>query len=200
MAENINLGAVQAPYWEHIITLQPGETRKIDYVYDSFNLLSASINNVLEVTFGGAAVQSKFSAGMGFKLSQPVGYIQFFNTSNQELTIDFSLAIGSITDNRLTVSGVVDMRAVEPVSIRPDKFTNYAAGHATAPTPFTWQAKAEVRLVVVSGTIVLNYQAADVQITDLNLTSGMVWGTYFENAGSMGITGDGVFIWEVGVY
>ncbi len=200
MAENINLGAVQAPYWEHQITLKPHETRVVSYIYDSFNLLYASINNVLNVTFGGAAVQSKFSAGMGFKLSQPVYYIQFFNTSDQDLTIDFSLAIGGITDNRLTVSGIVDMRAVEPVSIRPDKFTNYAAGKGTAPTPLTWQAKAEVRVVVVSGTIVLNYQAADVQITDLTLTSGMVWGTYFENAGSIDITGDGVFNWEVGVY
>lgn len=66
MQENINLGAVQAPYWEQVLTLQPGETRKVDYVYDSFNLLQASIPEVLEVTFGGAATQTKFSAGMGY--------------------------------------------------------------------------------------------------------------------------------------
>lgn len=101
MQENINLGAVQAPYWEQVLTLQPGETRKVDYVYDSFNLLQASIPEVLEVTFGGAATQTKFSAGMGYHLSAPVSYIQLFNTSDSPLTIDFSLAVGGITDNRV---------------------------------------------------------------------------------------------------
>ena len=66
MAQEINLGSVQAPYWEDTITIEPQGTEIRYYNYDSFNLLQASIPGVLQVTFGGAAVQSKYSAGMGF--------------------------------------------------------------------------------------------------------------------------------------
>lgn len=104
----INTGSVQAPYLEMSRTLAPHQNTKVDYVFDSFSLLNVSIPDVLQVTFGGAAVQSKFSAGMGYKLTEPVYYVQFFNTSDQEINFDFSLAIGGIFDNRLTVSGNVD--------------------------------------------------------------------------------------------
>ena len=133
MQENINLGAVQAPYWEQVLTLQPGETRKVDYVYDSFNLLQASIPEVLEVTFGGAATQTKFSAGMGYHLSAPVSYIQLFNTSDSPLTIDFSLAVGGITDNRLTVSGTVN------TSTKLSAYSSVKAGSLTAPQSLEYE-------------------------------------------------------------
>ena len=202
MAENINLGAVQAPYWEHQITLKPHETRVVNYIYDSFNLIYTSINNVLEVTFGGAAVQSKFSTGMGFKLSQPVYYIQFFNPSDQELTLDFALAIGGITDNRLTVSGVVDTRITESIDIftKIRGFATYNASSATAPTTIAFSAGNTVSILCTSGTIILNLNVTGCVIDNLKLTSGMVWSDCLNVDGTIEISGTGEFNWTVGRY
>lgn len=191
---NINLGSVQAPYWENVITLQPKETHVVRYVYDSFNLLSASAPNVLEVTFGGAAVQSKFSAGMGYKLSQPVSYIQFFNTSDSPLTIDYSLAVGGITDNRLTVSGVVNTLT------RIQAYSSVSAGTLTAPQNLTYGNEANVAVVCTSGTITINISEDNINVTNLVLSAGQSWELSLVSGGTIEITGTGMFNYNIAEY
>ena len=194
MQENINLGAVQAPYWEQVLTLQPGETRKVDYVYDSFNLLQASIPEVLEVTFGGAATQNKFSAGMGYHLSAPVSYIQLFNTSDSPLTIDFSLAVGGITDNRLTVSGTVN------TSTKLSAYSNVKAGSLMAPQSLEYDNNSVVALVCTSGTITVNITAAGVAVSNLELSTGQSWEMPIVTGGTIEITGTGKFNYSIAGY
>lgn len=194
MQENINLGAVQAPYWEQVLTLQPGETRKVDYVYDSFNLLQASIPEVLKVTFGGAATQTKFSSGMGYKLSAPVSYIQLFNTSDSPLTIDFSLAIGGITDNRLTVSGTVN------TSTKLSAYSSVKAGSMTAPQSLEYDNNSVVALVCTSGTITVNITAAGVAVSNLELSTGQSWEMPIVTGGTIEITGTGKFNYSIAGY
>lgn len=194
MQENINLGAVQAPYWEQVLTLQPGETRKVDYVYDSFNLLQASIPEVLEVTFGGAATQTKFSAGMGYKLSAPVSYIQLFNTSDSPLTIDFSLAVGGITDNRLTVSGTVN------TSTKLSAYSSVKVGSMTAPQSLEYDNNSVVALVCTSGTITVNITAAGVAVSNLELSTGQFWEMPIVTGGTIEITGTGKFNYSIAGY
>lgn len=194
MQENINLGAVQAPYWEQVLTLQPGETRKVDYVYDSFNLLQASIPEVLEVTFGGAATQTKFSAGMGYHLSAPVSYIQLFNTSDSPLTIDFSLAVGGITDNRLTVSGTVN------TSTKLSAYSSVKAGSLTAPQSLEYDNNSVVSLVCTSGTITVNITAAGVAVSNLELSTGQSWEMPIVTGGTIEITGTGKFNYSIAGY
>lgn len=194
MQENINLGAVQAPYWEQVLTLQPGETRKVDYVYDSFNLLQASIPEVLEVTFGGAATQTKFSAGMGYHLSAPVSYIQLFNTSDSPLTIDFSLAVGGITDNRLTVSGMVN------TSTKLSAYSSVKAGSLTAPQSLEYDNNSVVALVCTSGTITVNITAAGVAVSNLELSTGQSWEMPIVTGGTIEITGTGKFNYSIAGY
>lgn len=194
MQENINLGAVQAPYWEQVLTLQPGETRKVDYVYDSFNLLQASIPEVLEVTFGGAATQTKFSAGMGYHLSAPVSYIQLFNTSDSPLTIDFSLAVGGITDNRLTVSGTVN------TSTKLSAYSSVKAGSRTAPQSLEYDNNSVVALVCTSGTITINITAAGVAVSNLELSTGQSWEMPIVTGGTIEITGTGKFNYSIAGY
>ena len=194
MQENINLGAVQAPYWEQVLTLQPGETRKVDYVYDSFNLLQASIPEVLEVTFGGAATQTKFSAGMGYHLSAPVSYIQLFNTSDSPLTIDFSLAVGGITDNRLTVSGTVN------TSTKLSAYSSGKAGSLTAPQSLEYDNNSVVALVCTSGTITVNITAAGVAVSNLELSTGQSWEMPIVTGGTIEITGTGKFNYSIAGY
>ena len=194
MQENINLGAVQAPYWEQVLTLQPGETRKVDYVYDSFNLLQASIPEVLEVTFGGAATQTKFSAGMGYHLSAPVSYIQLFNTSDSPLTIDFSLAVGGITDNRLTVSGTVN------TSTKLSAYSSVKAGSLTAPQSLEYDNKSVGALGCTSGTITVNITAAGVAVSNLELSTGQSWEMPIVTGGTIEITGTGKFNYSIAGY
>lgn len=194
MQENINLGSVQAPYWEQIITLKPNETRVVYYIYDSFNLLQASIPEVLEVTFGGAAVQSKFSSGMGYKLSEPVNYIQFFNTSNSPLTIDFSLAIGGITDNRLTVSGIVNTMT------KLEAYSHIRAGSLATPQTLLYDNNSIVALVCTSGTITINISAANVSVSNLQLSTGQSWEMPIVAGGTIEITGTGKFNYAIAGY
>lgn len=135
MADNsalINLGSVQAPYQEYTYTIPAGQSQKVDYVYDSFNLLSASVASALKCNFGGAVNETLFSAGMGYKLTAPVQFLTLFNTSNSALTVTFALAIGDIYDNRLTVSGNVMTQPAEFSSFTTQQLT-ITAGTATAP-------------------------------------------------------------------
>lgn len=128
----INLGSVQAPYQEFTYTIPAGQSHKIDYVYNSFNLLEASTAGVLKCNFGGAVNETLFSAGMGYKLTQPVQFITLFNTSNSPLTVHLSLAIGDIYDNRLTVSGTILTQPGQYSGLSCQQLT-ITSGTATAP-------------------------------------------------------------------
>lgn len=194
MVKNINIGSVQAPYLQTKMTLKAGETRVFPYVFDSFNLLLASIPDVLEVTFGGAAVQSKFSSGMGYKLNEPVSYIQFFNTSENPLEIEFSLAIGGITDNRLTVSGVINTISQQQC------YLNVMAGTLTAPQSLEYDNNSIVALVCTSGSITVNISASQVSVTNLELSAGQAWEMPIASGGTIEITGTGTFNYSVAGY
>lgn len=128
----INLGSVQAPYQEFTYTIPAGQSQKVDYIYNCFNLLEASSAGVLTCNFGGAVNETYFSAGMGYKLTQPVQFLTLFNTSNAPLTVRFSLAIGDIYDNRLTVSGVILTQPAQYSGLSCQQLT-ITSGTATAP-------------------------------------------------------------------
>lgn len=210
MAENqqvINLGSVQSPYLEQRLTIPAGGTKKFNYTYNSFNLLYASVPDVLEVTFGGAAVQSKFASGMSFGLQEPVSYIQFFNNSNQPVDIWFALAIGEIKDNRLNVSGTVLIEPengavfmVEPENnsvfmIKQKGFTNYQAGTKTGASSLTYKANSQIDILCTSGTITVNNSAG---VSSLVLSAGQSWSACLATAGTLAITGTGGYNYSVG--
>lgn len=197
MAEIITLGSVQAPYLEQTLTIPAGGTRKFDYAYDSFNLLDADIPGVLEVTFGGAAVQSRFAAGMAFKLSEPVSFIQFYNKGNAPLTIHYALAIGEIKDNRLTVSGNVQVVPADGVVFPAKKagFTNYQAGSNTGSSTLPYDANSQIDFLCTSGTITLDNAAG---VSALILSAGQTWSACLADAGTMTISGTGSYNFSVG--
>ena len=195
MAENqelINLGSVQAPYLQQEVKIPAGGTHKFDYVYNSFNLLDADIPDVLDVTFGGAAVQSKFAAGMAFKLLKPVSYIQFFNTGNQPLTIRFALAIGEILDNRLNISGNVQVIAAQGSSFPVQKtgFSTYEATSNTGASTLNYGANAQLDVLCTSGTITIDNAAG---VSGLVLSAGQSWSACLAAAGTLTISGTGSY-------
>ncbi len=151
--QTINLGSVQSPYFEQSLTIPAKQSVIINYAYQSFQLLDASLQDTLEVTFGGAGIQSKYSAGMGYKLPEPVQYIQLFNTSeNEQITIRFALAIGDISDNRLVVSGVVNTSTIlkQATSVIWDNID------ATSETTYDINDNSVVSVMVSSGTVTMN--------------------------------------------
>ena len=149
----INLGSVQAPYFEQVLVIPANQSAVINYAFDSFQLLDASLQDTLEVTFGGAGVQSKFSAGMGYKLKEPVQYVQLFNTSTtQQITIRFALAIGDIADNRLVVSGVVNTSTV----LTKASNVTWETVNASSSTTYSIPANSDVSVLVVSGSVTMN--------------------------------------------
>lgn len=151
--QTINLGSVQAPYFEQVLTIQPNQSVIINYAFESFQLLDASLQDTLEVTFGGAGVQSKFSAGMGYELTEPVQYVQLFNTSKTEqITIRFALAIGNITDNRLNISGVVNTSTV----LKQASTVTWATVNASSSTTYSIPDNSNISILVTSGTVTMN--------------------------------------------
>lgn len=194
MVQSINMGSVQAPYIEQTLTIQPGQTEIVRYVFDSFNLLFASIPDALEITFGGAAVQSRFSGGMGYKLTEPVSYIQFFNTASNPIEIRYSLAIGGVTDNRLTVSGVINTQT------ELQAYATVKAGSLTAPQSLPYDNNSVVSLACTSGTITVNIAAAGVEVDALTIPAGQVWEAPIVTGGTIEITGTGKFNYTIAGY
>ena len=100
----INTGSVWAPYQEFTRTIPAGSYDRINYVTDNFVLLEVSANNALEVNFGGAVNQTNFTAGIQYKLTEPVPYIQLHNASQSPLVVHFAVGVGDVRDNRLTLA------------------------------------------------------------------------------------------------
>lgn len=195
MSELINLGSTQAPYWEYTKTLKAGEIWKIDYVTDSFHLLEVSQQDALKVSFGGSMIDTPFSAGMGYKLTQPVQFVQFHNTSNSALTIRFAVGIGNIRDDRLIVTG-----KVETVISGNNGFATLTAGSATGAHNYSVPANSQICLMVTQGNITVNYSAGNIAITNMVLPEGSTWDVWVKTDGTLAITGSGSFNYQIGSY
>ena len=190
MAQAINLGSSQAPYWEYEKTLAANEVWKLDYVTDSFHLLSSSVNNAVRVSFGGSMIETPFTAGMGYRLNEPVQYIQLQNVTSSPVTVRFAVGIGAIRDDRLTVSGAVFVQTDTGVSLatRPMGFATYTATSGTGASSLPYVANTQIDVLCTSGTITLDNAAG---ITALVLSAGQSWSACLGVAGTLSITGTG---------
>lgn len=146
----INLGSTQAPYWEVEKTITAGQRVRIDYVTDLFQLLYASQQSALRVSFGGSQVDTHFSAGMGYRLSEPVQFIELFNDSINTLTVRFVLGIGEVRDSRLTVSGIVN---TDDGRFNINKITGETE---TGQDSFQIDGRADVSISVLTGNVIIN--------------------------------------------
>lgn len=201
--QTINLGSTQAPYWEQTITLKPNEHRKIDYVADSFQLQKVSTENALHVSFGGTMIQTPFSAGMGYKLTEPVQFIEFWNKSAASLTIQFVLAIGDIKDNRLTVSGVVNTKIVSTSG-----FTEVYGGTSSLEQILTLNP-CQFDIMVTAGSVRITLSGGgsmgnvySYRITDMIIPEGGSWSIQLASDSKVEIVplSGGIYNYVVGKY
>ena len=174
MAQLINLGSTQAPYWEIEKTIAAGQRIKIDYVTDLFQLLYASNGGALKVSFGGSAVDTPFSAGMGYRLSEPVQFIELWNDSAASLTVRFVLGIGEVRDSRLTVSGVINTNVISTAG-----YSKVTGGTYTANNTLILPANSKLDIQVVSGSVTIditdNAGLGAVNVSSLTIPAGAAW-------------------------
>lgn len=164
--QTINLGSTQAPYWEFTKTLAANEHYKLDYVTDSFQLLEVSTPNVLKVNFGGTVIQTPFTAGMGYRLTEPVQFVELWNDSANSLTVHFVVGIGDIKDNRLTVSGTVITQKTG--------FSTITGGTESTTQTYT-AGNGEFSLLVTAGSVSVSVTGGNYNISGLVLPEGSSW-------------------------
>lgn len=111
---------VQNPYKEFTETIQAGEIRQIFYAHDYFRLLEyTGTPNSLKVRFGSSGSETDFSgAGLGYKMLQAVDRVELRNTDAAPITVKIVLATGTVNDDRLNVSGTVNVNVTNtPLSV-----------------------------------------------------------------------------------
>ncbi len=192
----INLGSTQAPYWEYTKTLAANEHFKLNYVTDSFHLLDVSAPDALKVNFGGAMIQTPFTAGLGYKLTEPVEFIELWNDSATPLTVHFAVGIGDIQDNRLTVSGTVNTQIIGENGLK--KLTGRTiTSNASLELPYN--ANSEVSIIVLSGSVTVQNSSGNNDLY-IRLDAGCAWNAKFLNSGVLFLEGAGVYSYTLSEY
>lgn len=104
-------GDITNAYEQFEFTLAAGATKEIFFVFNYFRLLEYSgAQDTLNISFGGSPLSSSFiGAGVGLKLPNALGRVVIKNTDSVANTVNIALAVGEVSDDRLTVSGVVQV-------------------------------------------------------------------------------------------
>lgn len=122
----ITTGAIENPYRQFNETIPPGQIRVIRYVHNSMNILFNDQPNDLEVSFGGSGGFTPMEAGIVYEYPNNVSipFVELRNNSTQTMHVVVSLAVGTVKDNRLNVSGVVTVQGEsdKPVYINDTVF------------------------------------------------------------------------------
>lgn len=144
----ISISQIQNPYQEFTYTLAAGEQRRIDYSSDYFRVLDLT-GTGLKVRFAFNGSETEWTgAGIGFKSPAVFSYVILRNTSGAPFTITVAMAIGFITDDRLNVSGNINVvtppataltvvsNPAAPLEVIQDAGTNFAVKNVN-PSAFT---------------------------------------------------------------
>ena len=100
-------GVVQQFYDEKTVTLAAGVRFEVFTVFNYFRVLSLT-GSGLSVIFGDNQYETPFTgAGIGVKLQYLLKRMTLINTSGAPLTLTYGIAVGSINDDRLNVSGTI---------------------------------------------------------------------------------------------
>lgn len=107
----INTGTLPNPYRQFTETIPVGGVKKIYYDSNNFVILYTSQDSLL-VNFAGSGGATPMWQGMSYKTDYVCPYIELLNTDSENpLTVTIGMGIGNINDNRLSVSGAVNVQA-----------------------------------------------------------------------------------------
>lgn len=173
-SRQISAGDTRVPYLENTFTLAAGERREVFQVYNYFRVLALT-GGSLSVRFGQNGVETPFtSAGVGAKFEDIFSRLTLVNTHvTDSMTLTIAIALGSINDDRLNVSGSVVVSSItNPVTItgvisgitQIDQSNDFA-------TSQTVVSNAAVQLVVAAaanGNITIKAGVSDLYIAKTN--------------------------------
>ncbi len=127
MVANIQTGTIANPYRQFTETIPAGQIRVIRYVHNSMTVLDNDQPDNLEVNFGGSGGFTKMDTGIIYEYPDGVSipFVELRNTSDQTMHVTVSLAVGTVQDNRLNVSGTVNVQGQEetPVYVKEGVYT-----------------------------------------------------------------------------
>lgn len=101
---------LQSPPKQFTYTVAAGDIQTVFYAYDFLRILSLSSSTGVLLRFGDSGTPTDvIGAGIGYRLNTAVRQCDIINTSGAPITITISLAIGQIFDDRLNVSGTLNV-------------------------------------------------------------------------------------------
>lgn len=168
MVTNIQTGTIANPYRQFTETIPAGQIRVVRYVHNSMTVLDNDQPDNLEVNFGGSGGFTKMDTGIIYEYPEGVSipFVELRNTSNQTMHITISLAVGTVQDNRLNVSGTVSVQGQEttPVYVKEGVYTSASitTGTFNANGEFSFAIPAMAKKVIIQNKGTSNIYLFDV--------------------------------------
>lgn len=132
----VNISKIRNPYQEFAFTVADGEIKTIDYSFDFWRMLTLSATAGVTIRLGKSGTPTSIvGAGVGGRLPDPVGAFQITNNSGGPITGLVGLAIGDIFDDRLNISGSLDVSVASVLASATDVTLNGSAGAAVQIAP-----------------------------------------------------------------
>ena len=106
----IMVNGIGNPYKQFTFTIADGAQQTLFYDFNYFRILSANVTTGVTVRFGSSGTPTDVvGAGIGYEMPAVVGRADIANNSGGTLTITVAVAIGRIDDDRLNVSGAINV-------------------------------------------------------------------------------------------
>lgn len=113
-------GSTRIPYQEFTYTITPESAIDVFQVFDYFRVLAYNgTTGDLGIRLGQNGLQTPFTAaGVGIKCEDVFDRVTLYNKgTSDDIIITIALALGQVNDDRLTVSGTINVDVVASVPI-----------------------------------------------------------------------------------
>lgn len=184
----VNRDPIQNPYREFTYVLPVNGAETIFFAHSYFRVLALSSGAGLAVRWGGSGQQSSLiSAGIGINIIEAVPSVTLINTGGNVVTVTIALSMGTVSDDRLTVSGTIN------TSITSAEALSDVADVSVAATSTVLVSAASARKTVVISNLAANGTVIRVGSS----TTGATRGAEVPSGGSAALDTQGaVFVYN----
>lgn len=144
--QNIVTNDIQNPPKQFTVTIAAGASESINYDHSFLRILSLT-GTGLQIRFGQSGTPTDvIGAGVGYELDDVVRSSQLINTSGAPITVTVVLSMGRIYDDRLNVSGSVNVQNTTSTPL----FVSVSGGNASSAV---FQGNATTTATQITGVI-----------------------------------------------
>lgn len=180
---------VRNPYRQFPFTIAAGAIETIYYTFDFWRMLTLSNTTGVQLRFGKTGSFTDIvGAGVGNRLPDPVGEIQIINNSGSTITGVIGLAVGDIFDDRLNISGALNVavpsnfESVDDITLAAATATDLSVANANKKEVFITNVSCPTLRISGDGLVAADHGTpVAVGQTIIISTSGLVEG--FSTAG-----------------